>query len=295
MTAVIAPQKNATAKRAMAAPAPKPLTTAPDPVGAAFRQISVHLRNAAQAEADGGLQSGHSTRLLRTAASMAGAHGGQGWSATGGQNEGYDIAALVIAALHVQKDRLDTYALAEIEAAGLLLADLTEDDNVLEGALKQYKGESADPIPSSVEFDGIRTGVVQGADGLVAELQLFQAQVMFAMSGVGANADTGSTPNGLLDMADDQLGRMIDCLEEGLGLDQEGQHYFLFRLGQCEHLIFGAIGAIERANRMADEEDLRELARLSYLDSLVEKAAELHAACDTGVWASVFKEAANAA
>lgn len=138
MNVAVVPTKKTGAKRAPTAPAPVPMTTTPDRVGANFRQISVHLRNAAYAEADGGLQSGHSTRLLRTAASMAGTHGGQWWGATSGQNEGYDIAALVIAALHVEKDRLDTYALAEIEAAGLLLADLTEDDNVLEGALKRY-------------------------------------------------------------------------------------------------------------------------------------------------------------
>lgn len=148
MSAVASPTRT-TASKKVSSP-PKVLETAEDLIGAMFMKISVHLKNAAFAEDDGGLNSGRSTVLLRTAASMAGAHGGLYWDGRPGeaQGNGYEIASLVIAALQVERDALCTYALNEIKAAELLLADIASDDEVLEGALRAY-GTKAKVAPES--------------------------------------------------------------------------------------------------------------------------------------------------
>lgn len=290
MNAVATPTKTAAKKRA--APDKATLTTAADPLGAMFRQLSLHLRNAAFADADGDIMIGHSLRLLRMAASMAGALGGEYWSARPeeAQDAGYDIAALIVAALGVEHDRQGAYALGEIRAAVLVLGQMTGDNDVLEGALNGYgMHESVQPPTPPQE----RAEPHPLLPGLIGQLRHTEAMTQFAFKGADGGDNPGSTPNGLLDMAAEQIEAIVSDLEAKPALHLEDQTDLLFRLGRFENLIWGAIGAIEREcklrNLSGEGEDFRENTRLEFLDELIENTKTLHEDCDLGMWAKVFQ------
>lgn len=294
MNAVVIPAKKAAKKRA--APAKAPLTTVADPMGTMFMRLSLHLRNAAFAEEDGGIMSGHSIRLLRTAASMAGAQGGKYWAARAEdvQHAGCDIAALIVAALGVEHDRQGAYALGEIRAAALILGEMTGDNDVLEGALNAYgKREIAQPPTPPQE----RAEPHPLLPGLISQLRHAEAMTRFAFKGADGGDNPGTTPNSLLDMAAELIEGIISVLEEKPALCPEDQTYVLFRLGQFENLIWGAISAIEREcrrhNPSGEGEDFREATRLEFLDELIDHTTALHGDCDLGMWAKIFQGVAH--
>lgn len=284
MNAVVIPPKKVAAKRA--APAPAPLTAAKNTDGDLLRQVSVHLSNAAFSEADGGLNSGRSTRLLRTAARLSGELGAQYWSGAdgGARDEGYDIAALVIAALQVKQDRLDSYAMDEIKAVSSLLAELTEDQDVLEGALDGY------------DTQGLDTELSPALDPRIAEvvtaLGRLGAMVDFAFEG-RSEGDTGSTENNLLSLASDYLDSIADDVQSGYLLGDEdpgrGHSELIHRLGRFEHLI-EAIGVVIGARYPANH---REQARLDYLQQVLHKSDEIYNECECGKWEDALRRKPN--
>lgn len=147
------------------------------------------------------------------------------------------------------------------------------------------------PTPNQAPRDtGSSPSVADGPQGLIAELELLLAKTRFAFCGVGADADPGSTPNSLLDMAVEHLRGLIASLESSGFWNGDTQADVLSKLCQFESPIFGAIGTIERQARADDCEDIREVVRLQYLDMLVEEAGDVHRSCDVGRWMPLFAE-----